>query len=127
MRKRLMILVMVFAAAALSWVALGSASAQASQTPTICDSNLYGGTFANVLVPYGASCTLNHSHVKGTITVSPNSSLRTCGTDIKGSVNANQAYVNMDWFTTIAGSLDLNESGTQSFGILMCGGVEQGT
>jgi hypothetical protein len=80
-----------------------------------------------VLVPYGASCTLNQSHVKGTITVSPNSSLRTCGTDIKGSVNANQAYVNMDWYTTIAGSLDLNESGTQIFGILMCGGVEQGS
>jgi hypothetical protein len=125
MRKRLMILVMVFAAAALSWVALGSGSAQASVTPTICNNNYFGGTFANVLVPSGGSCTLNQSHVKGTITVSPNSSLRTCGADIKGSVNATQAYVNMDWFTTVAGSVDLNESGTQMFGLVMCGGLEE--
>jgi hypothetical protein len=123
MRSRLIILTVALATAALSWMVISPASSQAQPPPTVCNGSYWGGTFNNLVVPSGDSCTLYNSRVKGTITANPNSELRTCGAEIKGSVNTTQSYVNIDWDTTVGGSVSLNEPGTPMFNLISCTSV----
>lgn len=122
MRKRLVVLIVAVAAAALSWVVLAPAQSQAQTPPTTCNGVFYGGSVNSVVVPSGSECVLINTTVKGNVTASPNSSLRACGANIKGSVQTNEAYVNMDWYTTVGGSIWLNQTGTEMFEIVPCGG-----
>lgn len=124
MRKRLMILLMCLAAAAISLVAFGPARGEAQPPPTYCSGSYWGGSFNNLVVASGDSCVLFNSRVRGDITVQPNGSLRTCAATINGSVHTTQAYVNMDRDTTVGGSIYLYRPGTMLFNILLCGGQE---
>ncbi|HEV7192807.1 MAG TPA: hypothetical protein VGN35_06315 [Jatrophihabitantaceae bacterium] len=112
MRKRLIILLVTLGMAALSWMVIAPASSQAQPPPTVCNGTYWGGTFNNLVVPSWDSCVLVNSRVHGTITANPNSSLRTCAATIKGSVDSTQGYVNMDNYTEVDGSVDLNQPGT---------------
>lgn len=128
MRKRLIVLVVSVAMAALSWMVIAPASSQALPSTTVCSGTYWGGTFSNLVVPSYNSCVLYNSRVKGTITAYPNSSLRTCGADISGTVTSTQGYVNMDWYTTVGGSVSLNRPGTMLAGLISCNtvGTESG-
>jgi hypothetical protein len=85
-------LLFILAALASAVVALG-AKPVAPANDTTCVGTLPAGTYDNVVVPNGASCSLDDSHiVTGNIKVFGGLQLR--GTDVRGNVEGDEA----DWF-----------------------------
>jgi hypothetical protein len=103
-------------------IAVVSQSGSASAATANCTSSYTHRTFSSINVPPGAECALQSSTVNGTIRVSPNASLYVCGTTVTGSLDAEQAYVNVDHWSKIYGSVTLDQPGVEEvYGELNCG------
>jgi hypothetical protein len=110
-RKRLVLVAAALIAAATALL-FASASSQANPVPSnICSGIHAGGTWSSIIVPSWSDCEIANATVIGSVSVSPNSSFRTCNVAIGGGVNATQAYVNMDPTTTVGGSINLSQPG----------------
>ena len=70
-------------------------------------------TFGAVIVQPWHVCRSSNSTITGSVTVKPNAAFETCDDLIKGSVNATQAYVNIDNGTEVDGSITLLKPGTE--------------
>jgi len=70
---------------------LAMVSPAAAQDGTPCESTLTGVTLGDVVVPQGASCTLEDSTVTGDVKVKKNAFFQATNTDIAGKVRANRA------------------------------------
>jgi hypothetical protein len=108
MLKRILIVV-ALAATALVGTAITAASSNAASAN--CTTTINNATLAAVIVPAGANCFINNSTVTGSVTVNKNALFETCNDLIKGSVNATEAYVNIDNGTEVDGSITLNKPG----------------
>jgi hypothetical protein len=76
----------VATAAVLAFVSLAPAAGAATDTP--CVGTLPPGTYENVVVPPGASCTLEGSVVEGNVKAFEGSRLTMLGNDVRGNVEA---------------------------------------
>jgi hypothetical protein len=103
MRKHFVIGSVLVLATALG---LGAAPARAVSN-LICDGTVNGGTYAGLTVPAYTSCFVNNATITGSALVKEGARLETCQDVFKGSINAQLAYVKIDYATTIAGSVNV--------------------
>jgi hypothetical protein len=114
MRTRIAVVVGVALAAMLALfgvTASASNATPAAPTALTCSGTYSNVTVSAVTVPAWASCIITNSTVTGSVTVNPTAEFDACNDYIGGSVNATQAYTNIDNKTSIAGSLNLNKPG----------------
>ncbi len=122
MRKTLLLLV-ALAAAALSWVIISPATSQAAPSALTCsNTTVVGGTYTTVTVPANRFCGLLGTTVIGSVKVNRNGDFETCNSSIGGSLNATAAYVNVDHGTNIGGAVTLERPGSSN----VVGTVSQG-
>ncbi len=72
-------------------VAMLVPAGQASAEERVCRGTIGGATVDNLRVPQGATCTLNGTHVKGTVKVERGATLRAFGIGVVGNVQAENA------------------------------------
>lgn len=109
MLKRIAIVLAVVAGSLVTFAATATSSNAATAN---CSGTYSNTTFGSVVVQSGNICVVSNSTITGSVTVKPNAAFETCNDLIKGSVNATQAYLNIDNGTEIDGSLTLNKPGT---------------
>ncbi|MDX6296326.1 MAG: hypothetical protein QOI51_183 [Nocardioidaceae bacterium] len=80
----------IFALAAVACAGIFASPATAATT-TQCTSTLTGGTYDKIVVPAGATCTLDGATVNSNVTVGAGSSLHTRFTTIGGNVMSRDA------------------------------------
>ncbi|HEV7193478.1 MAG TPA: hypothetical protein VGN35_09755 [Jatrophihabitantaceae bacterium] len=113
MLKRIAI---VLAVVAGSLVGAAFTAASSNAATANCSGNYNNDTFGSVIVQPWTICRISNSTITGSVTVKPNAAFETCNDLIKGSVNATQAYVNIDNRTEVDGSITLLNPGTQLSG-----------
>ena len=118
MLKRIAIILAVLAG---SLVAFGVTASASNASAPNCTGYVSYTTLGSVVVPSGNYCEINSSTVTGSITVKPNASLVMCNDLVKGSINATQAYVNIDNNTEVDGSITLNKPGIPFIPSGLCG------
>lgn len=78
-----------------------------------CRGDLGSATVDNLRVPEGATCTLNRTHVKGTIKVGPRATLYARGVRVEGNVQAeNSRSVSVTQSSRIGGSVQVKQGGS---------------
>jgi hypothetical protein len=78
-----------------------------------CRSELGGTTVDNLRVPDGATCTLNRTHVKGTIKVGSRATLYARAVRVVGNVQAENArLISVTQASRIGGSVQIKQSGS---------------
>ena len=89
-----------------------AAAPQASAEERVCRGSLGAVTVDNLRVPQGATCVLNGTRVKGTITVQRAATLRATGIRVIGNVQAeNHKFVSVVGGSTVGGSVQLDQGG----------------
>ena len=79
---------------------------------TTCRGSLGRVTVDNLRVPDGATCTLNGTHVKGTLKVGSNATLRASGILVIGNIQAeNAASVTVTANSQVGGSVQIKQGG----------------
>ena len=86
-RVRTTLLTAVFALA-LAACALLAAAPAAQAEERVCRGTIGATTVDNLLVPQGASCTLNGTRIEGTVKVERNAALTASGIRVKGNVQS---------------------------------------
>jgi hypothetical protein len=111
MRMRsIMLGVAVLAGVAATSVAVTSAPAALTDERT-CRGTLNAITVDNLRVPKGATCVLNRTRVKGTITVQRKATLKATSIRVVGNIQAeNHAYVSVR-MSKVGGSIQIVQGG----------------
>jgi hypothetical protein len=71
-----------------------------------CTGEIAGGTTTQVIVPQNASCVINGVTVTGGVYAYPGSSLIVCNSILQ-NLRATQAYVNIDYASTVLAGIDI--------------------
>jgi hypothetical protein len=99
--------------AALALAAGLGGAATASAEERTCRGTLGAVTVDNLRVPQGASCTLNGTHVQGTVKVERDATLRASAIRVIGNVQAeNHRHVTLNGGSTVGGSVQLKQGGS---------------
>jgi len=92
--------------------ALGVLALPAAAEERSCRSALGAVTVDNLLVPQGATCTLNGTYVKGTIKVARDATLRANAVRVIGNIQAeNHRHVAVTGGSRVNGSLQVKQGG----------------
>ena len=103
---------------ALAALLMASSAAQAEER--VCRGTIGAATVDNLLVPQGASCTLNGTRVEGTVKVERNATLTANAIRVKGNVQS-EGFRNIliRQGSRIVGSVQLENGLTGGFGRLL--------
>jgi hypothetical protein len=86
-------------------------SAPALADEEICDRDVSGGSFDDVKVPSGATCTLDGSKVKGNVQVESGGALVTTGTRVESDIQADEArYIQILAGTQVGGNVQIKKT-----------------
>ena len=92
--------------------ALGALALPAQAEERSCRGTLGNITVDNLLVPQGATCTLNGTYAKGTIKVARDATLRASAIRVIGNIQAeNHRFVSVTGSSRVDGSLQVKQGG----------------